>query len=69
MPLSERQHEANRRAFDIATALAIEKATEKAEQTIRKALLDLEHATMKRVDHVNIDTRNYANCKTEVFLK
>lgn len=51
------------------TDQSIEIATRKAEEAIKKILLSLEQDTHMRVDHVNIDTRNYANCGTEIFLK
>lgn len=56
-------------ARERATERSIEIATRKAQETIKKALLDLESYTLKRVDYVNVDTRNFANCGTEIFLK
>jgi len=48
---------------------AIDVATDKAEKAIQKILLSLEHDTMRRVDQVNVDTRNFANCSVEIFLR
>ena len=52
-----------------ATAKAVEVATAKAEQAIQKILLSLENDTLMRVDHVNIDTRNFAQLRTDIFLR
>lgn len=48
---------------------AVDVATEKAEKAIQKILLSLEHDTMRRVDRIVIDTRNFANCSVEIFLR
>lgn len=40
----------------------------KAEADIQRILLRLEEQ-VGRIDHVEVDTRNFANCKTEIFLK
>lgn len=39
-----------------------------AEKRIQRILLDLEEEAGKRIDQVNVDTRNYANCSVEIFL-
>jgi hypothetical protein len=39
-----------------------------AEKRIRRILIDLEEATGKRVDHVEVDTRNFVNLHTEITL-
>lgn len=43
-------------------------ATE-AEDAIREILLGLEDKTGKRVDAVTIDTRNHAECRTEIMFR
>ena len=55
--------------LEIAVDRSIEIATETAEESIRKILLDLQDRTDRRVDKVNVDTRNFANCNVEIFLK
>ena len=52
-----------------ATQQAIDNARAKAEIAIEKILLGLEHDTHCRIDHVNVDTRNFANCDVEIFFK
>ena len=47
----------------------IDALTDAAEKAIQKILRDLEDETFKSVDQVNVDTRNFANCATEIFLK
>lgn len=41
----------------------------RTEQQIQRALLDLPEITGRDVESVNVDTRNFANLKTEIFLK
>jgi hypothetical protein len=41
----------------------------KAEAAIREILLDLENDNNVRVDSVEVDTRNFANCAVEIHLK
>jgi hypothetical protein len=48
---------------------AIDVACAKAEKAIRKILLGLEHDTMRRVEQVNVDTRNFAECSVEIFFR
>jgi uncharacterized membrane protein YgcG len=43
-------------------------ATE-AEEAIRELLLALEDKTGKRVDAVTVDTRNHAECRTEISFR
>lgn len=47
----------------------IETATAKAEIAIEKILINLENETGKTIDSVNVDTRNFANCNTEIFFE
>lgn len=39
-----------------------------AERRIQSILLDLQDQIGERVDQVSVDTRNFANCKTEIYL-
>jgi len=39
-----------------------------AEAEIQRSLLTLEGRTGKRVEFVRVDTRNFANCATEIFF-
>lgn len=48
--------------------MTTEEMLEEAERRIQRLLLDLEEAAGKRIDQVNVDTRNYANCSVEIFL-
>ena len=48
---------------------AVETATKKAEDAIRRILLDLENDTLRHVDQVNVDTRNFANCDVDIILR
>lgn len=41
---------------------------QRAETDIQRILLRLEEQ-VGRIDHIEVDTRNFANCKTEIFLK
>ena len=43
-------------------------AITQAEEKIRRILLDLEDATGKSVEQVNVDTRNWVSLSTEIFL-
>ncbi len=47
----------------------IETAVVETEAKIRAALVRLEEQTGKRVDFVEVDTRNFANLRTEIHLK
>ena len=47
---------------------ALNRALEDAEQYIQRILLELSEVTGKRIDHVDVDTRNFANYKTEIFF-
>lgn len=51
-----------------AMATAVETATRKAEQAIEKILLGLERDTMKSIDAVSVDTRNFGQLATEIYL-
>lgn len=52
-----------------APETAIEKAVEKAQAAIRKTLIDLEEETQQKIDSVEVDTRNFADLRTEVWLR
>lgn len=52
-----------------AEQAAIDAATEKAEKQIQAILLGLEQDANRRVDQVNVDVRNFANRRTEIFLR
>lgn len=68
MPLSEEAKESQRAAFKAAQANAVEVATKKAQEAIQKILLSLERDTRLSVDAVTVDTRNFGQLKTEIFL-
>ncbi|SHJ68727.1 hypothetical protein SAMN05444159_1233 [Bradyrhizobium lablabi] len=55
-------------AFLTATEKAVDNARAKAEIAIEKILLGLEHDTLLRIDQVQVDTRNFANCNVEIFF-
>lgn len=57
------------KAFVDATEAAVDNARAKAEIAIEKILHDLEHATMLKIDQVQIDTRNFANLNVEIFFR
>jgi len=38
------------------------------ENAIRRALLDFVNSTGRQIEHVRVDTRNYANLSVEVLL-
>lgn len=40
-----------------------------AEHRIQGILLDLEAETGRSIDCVNVDTRNFGNCRVEIFLE
>ena len=40
-----------------------------AEQRIQRILIDLEEELGKSVDHVEVDTRNFAQLRTEITLR
>lgn len=40
-----------------------------AEEAIRELLLALEDKTGKRIDAVTVDTRNFAECRTEIVFR
>jgi hypothetical protein len=44
-------------------------AVSKAEVRIRKILIDLEDETGLQIDHMRVDTRNFANNDVSIFLK
>lgn len=60
------------RAYDMPdqqTCSLVEGACDKAEKAIQKILLDLQDELGVRVVAANVDTRNYANCAVEIFVK
>jgi hypothetical protein len=44
------------------------KTLKDAEQKIQRILLNLAEKVGKQIDRVDIDTRNFANYKTEIFF-
>lgn len=54
---------------DQQTCSLIDGACEKAEKAIQRVLLELEEETGKRVVIVEVDTRNFANLATSIFVK
>lgn len=46
----------------------IETACQEAEKRIQRTLLDLQEEVGARIDQVNVDTRNFANCGVEIFF-
>jgi hypothetical protein len=52
-----------------AKEAAIEAARIKAEKAIQRILIDLAETTMSKVDHVDVDTRNFANLKVEIYFQ
>lgn len=42
---------------------------ETLEHKIQKLLLAFEEETGHRIDYVNVDTRNFANCAVEIILR
>lgn len=47
----------------------IDTLANEAEEAIRELLLELEDKTGKRVDAVTVDTRNHAECRTEIIFR
>ncbi len=47
----------------------LDDARAKAEIAIERILLDLENDTGLRLDSVEVDTRNFANCNVEIFFQ
>jgi len=39
-----------------------------AERSIQKILIDLEEETNEEIDAVQVDTRNFASLRTEIFF-
>ena len=46
----------------------VETLLKQAEERIQRILIDLEEETGKRIDHVEVDTRNFAQLRTEITL-
>jgi hypothetical protein len=44
-------------------------ALRQAEHRIQRILIDLEEETGKRIDHVEVDTRNFAQLRTEIHFQ
>lgn len=47
---------------------AQEQAVEKAEKAIQKILIDLENDNNVEIESVDVDTRNFSNLRTEIFV-
>ena len=45
-----------------------EQRRQAAEAAIQSLLLDLEEFSERRIDHVRVDTRNFANLRVEIFF-
>lgn len=45
-----------------------EAALKRAEKRIQRIMIDLEEEVGKRIDHVEVDTRNFANFATDIVL-
>lgn len=56
------ESDAEAQGWEFGTALR------QAEHRIQRLLLALEEETGKRIDHVEVDTRNFANLRTEITL-
>ena len=52
-----------------AIEAAADNARAKAKIAIEKILQGLEHDTMLKIDHVDVDTRNFANLNVEIFFR
>jgi hypothetical protein len=46
-----------------------EPAVKHAEQRIQRILIELDEELGKRIDHVEVDTRNFAQLRTEITLR
>lgn len=68
MPLTEAAKQSRKAAAKVATDQAIERATKKAEADIRAILNRLERDTMLSVEAVSVDTRNFGQLSTEIYL-
>lgn len=49
--------------------MTAEEALKQAEQCIQRILLDLAERLGQDIDHVDVDTRNFANLRTEIHLR
>lgn len=47
----------------------VEEHREMAEKAIQKILIDLWNDTGKDLSHVEVDTRNFSNYRTEIFFE
>ena len=52
-----------------AQEVAIGKRLTKAERAIQNELLSLAEDTMREIDHVSVDTRNFANLAVDISFK
>ncbi len=68
MPLTAEAKQSQKAAHDAAVKNAIEVATDKAEKAIQKILHRLEHDTMMSVETISVDTRNFGQLATEIYL-
>ncbi len=41
----------------------------KAEKAIQRILLDLEEHTGRKIEHMQLDTRRFANLRVEIFFE
>jgi hypothetical protein len=60
-------HELSQNGRDVPTSEDRERKN--AEGRIQRVLWELEEATGKAVDHVEVDTRNFAQLRTEITLR
>jgi hypothetical protein len=49
--------------------MTVEEHREQAEKAIQKILIDLWNDTGQDISHVEVDTRNFSNFRTEIFLE
>jgi hypothetical protein len=49
--------------------MSVEEHREQAEKAIQKILIDLWNDTGLDIDVVQVDTRNFANYRTEIFFE
>jgi hypothetical protein len=49
--------------------MTVEEHREQAEKAIQKILIDLWNDTGQDISHVEVDTRNFSNYRTEIFFE
>lgn len=52
----------------LSRTVVLQSALRKAEKAVQKILFDLEQETRMSVENVEVDTRNFAQLRTEIFL-